>query len=100
MRLIDADQMAADEKEAYMEASLLIKDNVNSGINYVVHTKIQRLIADTPTVDPMEHGRWKKGVFADITCSNCNFSICIANSVIHKMLYCPSCGARMDEVVG
>lgn len=38
MRLIDADQMAADEKEAYMEASLLIKDNVNSGINYVVHT--------------------------------------------------------------
>ena len=97
MRLIDADQMAADENEAYMNASLFIKDNVNSGINYVVHTKIQRLIADTPTADPMKHGHWKKSVFADITCSNCDFSICIANSVIPKMLYCPNCGARMDE---
>ena len=51
MRLIDADQMAAEESEAYMNASLLIKDNVNSGINYVVHTKIQRLIADKPAVE-------------------------------------------------
>ena len=94
MRLIDADQMAAEESEAYMNASLLIKDNVNSGINYVVHTKIQRLIADTPTVDLVKHAHWTEkyidGMFL-WECSICNTHALISN-------YCPHCGAKMDEV--
>lgn len=54
-------------------------------------------ISAQPTVDTIKHAHWKKGVFSDITCSNCNFSMCIANLVIPKMHYCPNCGARMCE---
>ena len=71
MRLIDADQMAADENEAYMNASLLVKDNVNSGINYVVHKKIQKLIADAPTADPVKPAHWIKRPYKNPACSEC-----------------------------
>ena len=50
-RLIDADQMAVDESEAYMSAQVQITDELKWLINFVAHSKIQRLIADTPTVD-------------------------------------------------
>lgn len=50
-RLIDADQMAVDESEAYMSAQVQITDDLEWLINFVAHSKIQRLIADTPTVD-------------------------------------------------
>lgn len=96
MRLVDADQMAADENEAYMNASLLVKDNVNSGINYVVHKKIQRLIADTPTADPVKHAHWMEKYVGGMFLWKC--SICNAHAII-KSDYCPNCGARMDEVI-
>lgn len=51
MRLIDADQMAVDESEAYMFAQAQITDELKWLINFAAHRKIQRLIADTPTVD-------------------------------------------------
>lgn len=61
--------------------------------------KIRVAIENEPGEDvkPVVHAHWIKGVFADITCSNCNFPICIANSVIHKMLYCPNCGAEVID---
>lgn len=103
MRLIDADQMATDESEAYMNASLLVKDNVDSGINYIVHKKIQKLIADTPTVDPMKHGHW---VIADldgydIECSNCHNEGPYGMDAedVLEIPYCPWCGAKMDDEV-
>ena len=60
MRLIDADQMAIDESEAYLSAQCQIKDELARSVNAVVHTKIQQLIADTPTVDAAEvlRGMW------------------------------------------
>lgn len=51
MRLIDADKMAAEEFEAFISAQLKITDAANRDINSIVHAKIQRLIADTPTVE-------------------------------------------------
>ena len=51
MRLIDADKMATEEFEAFISAQLKITDAANRDINSIVHEKIQRLIADTPTVE-------------------------------------------------
>lgn len=51
MRLIDADQMALDESEAYMSAQGQIADDLTWLVNFGAHNKIQRIIADTPTVD-------------------------------------------------
>lgn len=59
MRLIDADKMAVEESEAYISAQCQIKDELTMSVNAVVHTKIQRLIADTPTVDAVEVVRCK-----------------------------------------
>lgn len=51
MRLMDADQMAVDESEAYMSAQVQITEDLKWLVNFAAHSKIQRLIADTPTVD-------------------------------------------------
>lgn len=52
MRLVDADEMAVNESEAYMKVNA--REDVSpitQGINSVVHRKIQELIANTPTID-------------------------------------------------
>lgn len=87
MRLIDADQMALDESEAYMAAQVQIQDNVLRGINEIVHRKIQMLLADTPAVDavPVVHGR---KTAADIR-SGEETSTFAEDDVI-----CPWCGYR------
>ena len=54
MRMIDADQMAVDESEAYMSAQVQITDDLKWLVNFAAHSKIQKLIADTPTVDAVE----------------------------------------------
>ena len=59
MRLIDADKMAVDESEAYMSAQVQITDDLKWLVNFAAHSKIQRLIADTPTVDAVSVIRCK-----------------------------------------
>ena len=59
MRLIDADQMVVDESEAYMSAQVQITDDLKWLVNFAAHSKIQRLIADTPTVDAVPVVRCK-----------------------------------------
>lgn len=108
MRLIDADQMAVDESEAYMSAQVQITHDLNWLVNFAAHSKIQRLIADTPTVDaaPVAHGRWdnvpntymsvisKDGAYHGnaTTCSVCHE----VNPNAYKTNFCPNCGAKMD----
>ena len=60
MRLIDADKMAVDESEAYMSAQVQITDDLKWLVNFAAHSKIQRLIADTPTVDAVPVVRCKE----------------------------------------
>ena len=59
MRLIDADQMAVDESDAYMSAQVQITDDLKWLVNFAAHSKIQKLIADTPTVDAVSVVRCK-----------------------------------------
>ena len=59
MRLIDADQMAVDESEAYMSTQVQITDDLKWLVNFAAHSKIQSLIADTPTVDAVPVVRCK-----------------------------------------
>ena len=51
MRLIDADKMAANELIAFIFAQEITADAADRAVNSIVHEKIQRLIADTPTVE-------------------------------------------------
>ena len=50
-RLIDANRMLAEELEAYQAAQMSTEDRLTRKVNYVVHEKIRRLIADAPTED-------------------------------------------------
>lgn len=74
MRLIDADQMAADESEAYMSAQVQITDDLKRLVNFAAHRKIQMLIADTPTVDAVPVVR----------CKDCEYS----NKALYGCLWC------------
>lgn len=58
-RLIDANQMAVDEFEAYISAQVQITDGLKLLVNFAAHSKIQSLIADTPTVDAVPVVRCK-----------------------------------------
>ena len=77
MRLIDADKMAVEESEAYISAQCQIKDELMRSVNAVVHTKIQRLIADTPTVDAVEVVRCKDCKHSDDKCHKDGLRYCM-----------------------
>lgn len=79
MRLINADEMAVNESEAYMSAQMKIDSPVTLGINSVVHRKIQQLIADTPTIDAVPVVRCKD-------CKYCNISLVLPTG--RKMYNC------------
>ena len=88
MRLIDADKMAVDELAAFISAQWKITDAIKRDINSIVHEKIQRLIADTPTVendDVVEQ------------CPKCGNEVWLKWDVEHDgyTIYCPYCGYRM-----
>ena len=70
MRLIDADQMAVDESEAYMSAQVQVTDDLKWLVNFAAHSKIQRLIADTPTVDAVPVVRCKD-------CKHYDMGVCL-----------------------
>ena len=91
MRLIDADKMAVEESEAYISAQCQIKDDLTRSVNAVVHTKIQRLIADAPTVDAVEVVRCKdcKHWLKDVTgCTDFVGRCEWANYMIGAVGYC------------
>lgn len=56
--------------------------------------------AETIEQSPIAHAHWIKGIFADITCSNCKFSLCVPYSVIPKLAYYPHCSESMNEEEG
>lgn len=51
------------------------------------------------TVDskPIVHAHWTDCAITGIKCSNCNFPLWVDDKTIHKLAYCPHCGAKMDE---
>lgn len=103
MRLIDADEMAKNESEAYISAQAKITSPVTLGLNSVVHRKMQQLIADAPTIAPESlrpQGRWIRGALQNgerlSKCSACG-ERCRVPTCVGKPIYdyCPNCGAKM-----
>lgn len=86
MRLIDADQMAVDESEAYMSAQVQITDDLKWLVNFAAHSKIQRLIADTPTVDAVPVVR----------CKDCIYTRKLYGRLVCKYGTCSGCILRED----
>ena len=79
MRLIDADQMAVDESEAYMSVQEQIThDDLKWLVNFAAHSKIQKLIADTPTVDAVPVVRCKDCEYScdEISYLCCSHGVC------------------------
>lgn len=100
-RLIDANQMAVDESEAYMSAQVQITDNLKWLVNFAAHSKIQRLIADTPTVDAVPVVRCKdckysnKGLYGWLWCTA---GPCEGKGILEDF-YC-KCGERRTGNAG
>lgn len=88
-RLIDADQMAVDESEAYMSAQVQITDELKWLINFAAHSKIQRLIADTPTVDavPVVRCRDCRNSYEGIDGRICSYGPCV-DCVVPDDFFC------------
>lgn len=83
MRLIDADRL---------------KRQV-AGRSYRAKTKFIELIDNSPTVEPVKHGRWECEIrntidglhtYQQFRCSVCGMTY------ITNTPYCPNCGAKMD----
>lgn len=92
-RLIDADKL----KQHYSWWGGLIGDDYVSEL--VEQKKVFDTIIDVqPTVDAERHGRW---IWHDVNgvafyvkeCSVCGYDHALSNNY----LYCPNCGAKMDE---
>ena len=86
MLLIDADQMAVDEYEAYMSAQVQITDDLKWLVNFAAHSKIQRLIADTPTVDAV----------LVVRCKDCIYTRKLYGRLVCKYGTCSGCILRED----
>ena len=82
MRLIDA----VDEYEAYMSAQVQITDDLKWLVNFAAHSKIQRLIADTPTVDAV----------LVVRCKDCIYTRKLYGRLVCKYGTCSGCILRED----
>ena len=90
MRLIDADKMAAEELAAFISAQAKITDAANRDINSIVHAKIQRLIANTPTVED---------AVQVVRCRECKYheEEGIEEEEGIKMVYCPNMSGWVEN---
>ena len=96
-KYINADEMIADENEAYLSAQCKITDKVTRDINFIVHTKLQRLLTDAPAADVPERnvGKWEKYGEDMQVCSACH-KYWIWAGEMYDFKYCPNCGAKME----
>ena len=119
MRLIDADLLykamqdaeeLARQRVLDTECTLPYPNNLNpSYTRYLAQmserTKAKEMVADAPTVDavPIRHGRWKTVEDWDgdehYQCSVCGaeFVLIDGDPDDNDYLYCPHCGAKMNE---
>ena len=98
MRLIDADKMAVDESEAYMSAQVQITDDLKWLVNFAAHSKIQRIIADTPTVDavPVVRCRNCEHSYEDLGGLCCSYGPCV-DCPVPPDFWCANGRRREDD---
>lgn len=97
-KYINADEMFADESEAYMRAQTKITDEETYIVNHFAHMKVQQLLYDTPAADvaPVVHGRWEWDTGDIYRCTACNRKVHVVEVMCRPVWdYCPNCGARM-----
>ena len=61
---------------------------------YTVAEIVLEFIKNSPTVDTVKHGRWKKHNSIFSICSNCYYMV--DTSCGNRVNYCSNCGAKMD----
>ena len=105
MRLIDADELIVDIKNAeksYRESKMLgehlypYKRAFADGTGTVADL----IVADAPTVEERKHGHWIRADKRFWECSECHYEKHIrriSEAGMYKTPYCPYCGAVMDE---
>ena len=96
MRLIDADALE----------QLIDVKGANLGITNANRCNFKDMLKMTPTVDaePVRHGHWvdgalitEAGKYNAVGCSICRQVFNYPNA--KDFIYCPACGAKMDEEV-
>lgn len=95
MRSIDTDALEktlGDWIRDYLTDAITGDDACSEFVDMIDH-------AETIKQSTVVHAHWIRGAFADLTCSNCKFSLCVPYSVIPKLAYCPCCGAKIGEEV-
>ena len=104
-KYIDATRMLIEENEAYLSAHSKITDELTRKVNYVIHTKLQQLLSDAPAEDvvPITRGRWLtwEEKFPEKEAPNKNnlgvFCTACGLHADNRFMYCPSCGAKMEN---
>ena len=101
MRLIDADEVQAELREALRFAQKK-DDNIYASLTTLL---LDDWVAKFPTIRPIPVGHWKKYRFGNsnrVMCSNCGETACDGehhdynDKVKCRYKFCPNCGARMD----
>ena len=102
MRLIDADDVI-ETISHYLGKKLYASypnDKMPEFDKGVIdgYARARSVVLETPTVDPVKHGKWIEHIEGDYfwyICSSCG-KVSYMVDDIHA--YCPHCGALMDEV--
>lgn len=108
MRLIDADALkdhfceACSTKKRYKRTVAECRTYSNALYGYSCFK--MRLIDTAPTIDaePVQHGRWIVAIVNNtphFKCSECNKYIEAEWTANFDYVFCPNCGAKMDEEV-
>lgn len=106
-KYIDADEMIANENEAYKNSLVATNGTEKAMTNLFVHLKINKLLQDTPAADVVEvrHGEWvyeRYGGMYPCGCPRPEYKcpVCGDWTMQHERKYCPECGAKMDGKEG
>lgn len=91
------------DREAAVKSVLRMRRPENSVAQNRMLSIIQMDMLKLPAADvaPVVHGRWEQDVDGDWHCTHCNEYVCICDSGkerTYRKPYCPSCGAKMQEV--
>lgn len=95
MRLKDADDLESRLRVSAAELDTTIYTAPSSQINGLYREFI-RIIRQSPTIDPVKHGRWITSNCVISYGTGCKCSVC--GGVFGRMsdLFCYHCGAKMD----
>lgn len=95
MRLIDVDALTKYLRDTYCDTSRQLW-NFN---RHVMAMGIIDVLENCPAVEERKHGHWIEHptLFGTWVCSECGMTIYNFYKADKLYIYCPKCGAKMDE---